>query len=62
MGGLNIIATRRRPIKLAQNLRQGVEPFPALHPELYRVRSAVKILPGDTPFLEEAHDLLLSRL
>ena len=57
-----VIATRRRLIKLAQDLRQGVEPFPALHPELYRVRSAVKILPGATPFLEGAHDLLLSRL
>ncbi len=57
-----VIATRRRLIKLASDLRQGVEPFAVLHPELYRVRSAVKILRRDVPFLEGAHDLLLSRL
>jgi len=57
-----VIATRRRLIKLAQDLQQGVEPFPAAHPDLYRVRSAVKILPRDTSFLEGARELLLSRL
>jgi phenylpropionate dioxygenase-like ring-hydroxylating dioxygenase large terminal subunit len=57
-----VIATRRRLIRLAQDLQAGVEPFPAVHPEVYRVRSAVKILPPETSFLEGARELLLSRL
>ena len=64
LGGSDVavIATRRRLLKLALDLRQGVEPFPTRHPELYRVRSAVKILPREVAFLEGAQDLLLSRL
>ncbi|MBV9582941.1 MAG: Rieske 2Fe-2S domain-containing protein [Chloroflexi bacterium] len=56
-----VISTRRRLMKLATDLREGVEPFAASHPELYRVRSAVKVLAREVPFLEGASELLLSR-
>jgi phthalate 4,5-dioxygenase len=58
-----VIAARRRLIKLASDLREdGTEPFAALHPELYRVRSAVKVLPREVPFLEGARELLASHV
>jgi hypothetical protein len=58
-----VIATRRRLIKLASDLREdGIEPFAALHPELYRVRSAVQLLPREVPFLEGARELLASHV
>ncbi len=58
-----VIATRRRLIKLACDLREdGTEPFAALQPELYRVRSAVKVLPREVPFLEGAGELLASHV
>jgi phenylpropionate dioxygenase-like ring-hydroxylating dioxygenase large terminal subunit len=57
-----VISARRRLIKLATDLRSGVEPFAAAHPELYRVRSAVKVLPRHVPFLEGTGDLLVSRV
>jgi phenylpropionate dioxygenase-like ring-hydroxylating dioxygenase large terminal subunit len=55
-----VISTRRRLIKLATDLQSGAEPFAATHPELYRVRSAVKVLPREVPFLEGTSDLLVS--
>jgi phthalate 4,5-dioxygenase oxygenase subunit len=55
-----VISTRRRLINAARQLAQGIEPHPATHPELYRVRSAVKILPEGVPFLEGAAEALLS--
>lgn len=56
-----VISTRRRLIKAAQDLQNGTPPFPARHPELYRVRSAVKVLPRDVPFLQGAAETLVSR-
>jgi hypothetical protein len=40
-----VIAARRRLIKLARDLEQGVEPVAATHPELYRVRPLDLISP-----------------
>jgi phthalate 4,5-dioxygenase oxygenase subunit len=57
-----VISTRRRLMHAARQLMQGIEPLPASHPELYRVRSAVKILAPEVPFLEGARDALLSRV
>ena len=34
-----IITARRRPLNLARELQQGIEPFPASHGEVYRVRA-----------------------
>lgn len=56
-----VISTRRRLIKAAQDLQNGIEPFPARHPELYRVRSAVKVLPRETSFIDGAAEALVSR-
>ena len=40
-----VIAARRRLIKLARDLEQGIEPIAATHPELYRVRPLDLISP-----------------
>jgi hypothetical protein len=45
---------------IGELLAQGIEPHPATHPELYRVRSAVKILPEGVPFIEGAAEAVLS--
>jgi hypothetical protein len=36
---LAIIAARRRLLNLARELQQGIEPFPASHGDIYRVRA-----------------------
>ena len=36
---LAIITARRRLLNLARELQQGIEPFPASHGEIYRVRA-----------------------
>ena len=36
---LAIITARRRLLNLARELQQGIEPFPASHGDLYRVRA-----------------------
>jgi phthalate 4,5-dioxygenase oxygenase subunit len=59
---LAIIATRRRLLNAARDLAHGLEPYPAAHPEAYRVRSAAKVLPRDVPFQDGAAEALLSRL
>ena len=46
-----VISTRRRLINAARQLADGIEPYPAAHPELYQRRSAVKVLAHDVPFL-----------
>jgi phthalate 4,5-dioxygenase len=55
-----VISTRRRLINAARQLADGVEPYPATHPELYKRRSAVKVLASGVPFLDGAADALLS--
>jgi hypothetical protein len=57
-----VISTRRRLINAARQLTAGVEPYPATHPELYRRRSAVKLLDNGVPFLDGAAEALLSRV
>jgi phenylpropionate dioxygenase-like ring-hydroxylating dioxygenase large terminal subunit len=57
-----VISTRRRLINAARQLTAGVEPYPATHPELYRRRSAVKVLDNGVPFLDGAAEALLSRV
>ena len=57
-----VISTRRRLINAARQLGEGIEPYPAMHPQLYRRRSAVKVLAEDVPFLDGAADALLSRV
>jgi phthalate 4,5-dioxygenase oxygenase subunit len=57
-----VISTRRRLINAARQLADGIEPYPATHPELYQRRSAVKVLAHDIPFLEGAAEALLSRI
>jgi phthalate 4,5-dioxygenase len=57
-----VISTRRRLINAARQLRDGVEPYPATHPELYRRRSAVKVLAEGVSFLDGAVDALLSHV
>jgi len=44
---LGVIATRRRLLQLARDLERGVPPEPALHGDLYRVRSLIMTLPKD---------------
>jgi phthalate 4,5-dioxygenase len=55
-----VISTRRRLINAARQLADGIEPYPATHPELYQRRSAVKVLADDVPFLDGAAEALLS--
>jgi phthalate 4,5-dioxygenase oxygenase subunit len=57
-----VISTRRRIIDAARQLTEGLEPYAAAHPELYRRRSAVKLLADGVPFLDGAADALLSRI
>ena len=47
---LAIIAMRRRLIKGAQELQEGIEPMQAHNPEVYRVRSSSAVLPRDVIF------------
>ena len=50
-----VIAARRRLLKLARDLEQGIEPIAATHPELYRVRPLDLIAeePDFGPLLEQ---------
>ena len=59
---LAIINTRRRLMAAARDLANGTEPFAAQHPEVYRVRSAAKVLPKETGFQEGAAEALASKL
>lgn len=47
-----IIRMRRRLIEGAQQLQQGIEPYAATHPEVYRVRSGGAVLPRDVFFTD----------
>ena len=48
-----IIAMRRRLIKGATELQEGIEPEQAHHPEYYRQRSSSAVLPRDVMFDED---------
>lgn len=39
-----IIATRRRLLQAARDLQKGIEPYPAQHPEVYRIRPTAAVL------------------
>ena len=49
-----IIRMRRRLIQAAQALQEGIEPYAASHPEVYKVRSGGAVLPRDIYFTEDA--------
>jgi phthalate 4,5-dioxygenase oxygenase subunit len=48
-----IIRMRRRLIEGARDLQNGIEPYAASHPEVYRVRSGGALLPRDVFFTDD---------
>jgi hypothetical protein len=48
-----IIRMRRRLIQGARDLQNGIEPFAATHPDVYRVRSGGALLPRDVFFTDD---------
>jgi phenylpropionate dioxygenase-like ring-hydroxylating dioxygenase large terminal subunit len=48
-----IIRMRRRLIQGARDLQNGIEPYAASHPEVYRVRSGGALLPRDVFFTDD---------
>ena len=57
-----VIAARRRLLKMAADLQNGIEPFGASHGEIYRVRSVDIISPIDTleTLMAQHHDEALA--
>jgi nitrite reductase/ring-hydroxylating ferredoxin subunit len=53
-----IISMRRRMLQAIKNLQEGREPYEVSHPELYRLRSAIAVLPREVPFDEGAKESL----
>ncbi len=51
---MGIIRMRRRLIKAAQELEEGIEPYAASHPEAFAVRSGGCALPRDVYFTDDA--------
>jgi hypothetical protein len=49
-----IIRMRRRLIKAAQELEDGIEPYAPHHPESFKVRSGGCVLPRDVYFTDDA--------
>jgi phthalate 4,5-dioxygenase len=45
-----VIAARRRLIKMARDLEEGIEPVEALRPEIYNVRAVDMVCPEDDFF------------
>jgi hypothetical protein len=43
---------RRRLLKAASDLQEGVTPYAALHGDVYRIRSAELVLPADAQWDE----------
>jgi len=54
-----IVAARRRLLKAARELEQGIEP-PGNDPESYRVRSYSVLLPKEVPFDQGAKEGLVA--
>jgi len=48
-----IIRMRRRLIKAAQELEEGIEPYPPHHPESFKVRSGGCVLPREVYFTDD---------
>jgi hypothetical protein len=44
---IGIVAMRRRLLKAAADLQEGVAPYAALHGDVYHIRSAELVLPAD---------------
>ena len=59
-----IIRARRMLLKLARDLQEGVEPYPATHGDLYRVRSIHTFSPQPDfrKFLEEHREDAIARV
>ena len=51
---MGIIRMRRRLIKAARELEEGIEPYAASHPESFAVRSGGCVLPRDVYFTDDA--------
>ena len=49
-----IIRMRRRLIQGAHDLQEGIEPYAASHPEVFKVRSGGAVLPRDVYFKDDA--------
>lgn len=50
---IGIVAMRRRLLKAAADLQEGVPPYAALHGDVYRIRSAEVMLPSDAKWDED---------
>ena len=50
---IGIIAMRRRLLKEATDLQEGIEPFSASHPDVFHVRAADVLLPRDAQWDED---------
>ena len=50
---IGIVAMRRRLLKAAADLQEGVAPYAALHGEVYRIRSGEVMLPVDAQWDED---------
>jgi hypothetical protein len=61
---LAILAARRRLLRAARDLQQGIEPNAAQHPELYHIRPTSAVLPRDATFdqVPEVRERLTARL
>jgi hypothetical protein len=49
---IGIVAMRRRLLKAAADLQEGVTPYAALHGDVYHIRSAELVLPADAQWDE----------
>ena len=49
-----IIRMRRRLIQGARDLQEGIEPYAASHPEVFKVRSGGALLPRNVHFTDDA--------
>lgn len=56
-----IIKMRRRLLRNARALSEGVEPYPATHPSVYTVRPPAVKLPRDVAFQEGAKDYIMAK-
>ncbi|GAC1314873.1 MAG: Rieske 2Fe-2S domain-containing protein [Chloroflexota bacterium] len=57
-----IIAVRRRLMKAASDLQNGIEPYAASHPDVYHVRAVALNLARDVDFSEGARDFMVAHL
>ena len=55
-----VIAARRLLLREARELAKGVEPYAAVHPEVFRVRSGDMVLKRNVPFEGVIQEQLLA--